>query len=455
MRTPHRRRIPILLAVLVLVAVTAAAVYFVLPRARSNDGQIEGSGTIEATQVDVAPQVAGRVIALRVREGEQVKAGQVVVELDHETSDAQVAQAQAAVAAAEARLAQAQVALTIQQAQAAAAVDQARAAVDASRTRVPQADESVELQAATVAAQVEQARAQVRAATASLAATEASLRAAEATLRVAEANLVNTQADVVRLESLYRDGAVAAQQRDAGRTALASAAAQRDGARAQRDAARAQRQVAGAALNQAKAALNAALANRRTVPIRRHDADASRAQVEQAQAALRSAQSAAGLVIQRAREVDAARAAVEQAGAALRLAGTVRGHAVVRAPIAGVVVSRSIEVGDLVTVGTPMLTVADLTRVYLRIFVAETDLGLVKLGQPVEVRIDAFPRRVFQGSVQQISSRAEFTPGNVQTREERANLVFAVRVALPNPEGILKPGLPADAIILTETSVQR
>jgi HlyD family secretion protein len=121
---------------------------------------------------------------------------------------------------------------------------------------------------------------------------------------------------------------------------------------------------------------------------------------------------------------------------------------VVRAPIAGVVTVRSVEVGDLVTVGSPIVTIANLDRVYLRIFVAETDLGLVKLGQPVEVRIDAFPGRVFPGTVDEISNRAEFTPGNVQTKEERVKLVFAVRVALENGERVLKPGLPADAVIV-------
>ncbi|MDR7513081.1 MAG: efflux RND transporter periplasmic adaptor subunit, partial [Armatimonadota bacterium] len=133
----------------------------------------------------------------------------------------------------------------------------------------------------------------------------------------------------------------------------------------------------------------------------------------------------------------------------LRVARTARGHATVRAPIDGVVVSRSVEVGDLVAVGAPIVTVADLRRVFLRIFVAEGDLGRVRLGQPVEVRVDAFPRRTFPGTVEEISSRAEFTPGNVQTREERAKLVFAVRIALDNPDGVMKPGLPADAVILT------
>ncbi|MDR7497299.1 MAG: biotin/lipoyl-binding protein, partial [Armatimonadota bacterium] len=129
------------LAVLAL-ALVAAAVYLALPRGRAPDDRIEGSGTIEATQVDVAPQVAGRVVALPAREGAAVRAGQVVAELDAETLDAQVAQAEAAVAAAEARLRQAQSALALQQAQSATAIAQARAAAEASRTRIPQAGQA-------------------------------------------------------------------------------------------------------------------------------------------------------------------------------------------------------------------------------------------------------------------------------------------------------------------------
>jgi HlyD family secretion protein len=452
--TSTRRGIPARIRIIGLLIVAGIAAYVALPRGRSSNDRIEGSGTIEATQVDVAPKVAGRVIALKAREGASVKANQVVAELDADELDAQVAQAQAALLVAEARVGQAQAALSLQQQQATTAIDQARAVVEASRTRVPQAGQTVELQAASVAAQEEQARAQVRAAAANLTALEAAVRAAEAGVQAAEATLANLRSDVARLESLYRDGAISAQQVDAGRTALATATAQRDSARAQRDAARAQRQAGESTLNQARAALEFALANRRSVSIREFDVAASRAQVRQAQAALRSAEAAAGLVTQRAREVEAAHAAVEQARAVLRLTQTTRSHAVVRAPITGVVVSRSVEVGDLVTVGSPILTIADLTRVFLRIFVGETDLGLVKLGQPVEVRIDALPGRAFNGVVEEISNRAEFTPGNVQTKEERVKLVFAVRVVLDNPEGILKPGLPADAAVLVANQLK-
>ena len=80
-------------------------------------------------------------------------------------------------------------------------------------------------------------------------------------------------------------------------------------------------------------------------------------------------------------------------------------------------------------------------------FISDTDLGRVGIGQPVEITVDAFPGRRFRGTVSEISSRAEFTPGNVQTKEERVKLVFGVKVSVENQDGVLKPGLPADAVI--------
>jgi multidrug resistance efflux pump len=82
--------------------------------------------------------------------------------------------------------------------------------------------------------------------------------------------------------------------------------------------------------------------------------------------------------------------------------------------------------------------------------VPENQIGQVQIGQPVSVTVDAYPERVFPGAVSFIAGQAEFTPKNVQTREERVNMVFAVKVQLPNSDHALKPGMPADAVILTE-----
>ena len=275
------------------------------------------------------------------------------------------------------------------------------------------------------------------------------LRGAEARVRAAQAALERARDEAQRAEVLFREGAIAAQQAGAAQTAVVTAAAQLDGARAERDALRQQRDAAAAALRQARAALAAAEANQRTVSVRRLDVAAAQAQVRQAEAATEGARAGLVALRQREQEVAAARAAVAQAEAALALALAARDQTVLRAPLAGTVIARQLEVGDFAAPGTPILTVADLTRAYLRVFVPETAIARVRLGHPVEVRVDAFPDRVFRGRVREVASRAEFTPGNVQTREERTKLVFAVRIEVPNPDGLLKPGLPADAVILT------
>jgi multidrug resistance efflux pump len=116
-----------------------------------------------------------------------------------------------------------------------------------------------------------------------------------------------------------------------------------------------------------------------------------------------------------------------------------------RSPIAGVVSSRSAHEGEAATAGATLMTVANLDEVKLTVYVPQTRLGEVLLGQEVEVEVDSFPGRVFPGTVSYISQQAEFTPKNVQTEEERVNMVFAVKVRLPNLDHWLKPGMPADA----------
>ncbi len=137
-----------------------------------------------------------------------------------------------------------------------------------------------------------------------------------------------------------------------------------------------------------------------------------------------------------------ARAAHEQVSASIT-------NAVLYAPIGGVVLDTNLEVGEMAFPGTPIVTIADITRPWMYVYVNEVKLGLVKLGQKVEVYVDSFPGRAFAGKVVAISNKAEFTPKTIQTKEERVKLVFAVKVAIDNPDQTLKPGMPADAVIIT------
>jgi len=140
----------------------------------------------------------------------------------------------------------------------------------------------------------------------------------------------------------------------------------------------------------------------------------------------------------------------DNAETAYRVVAATIENAVIYAPVGGTVLDTNLEIGEMAFPGTPILTIADLTRPWIYIYVNETRLGLVKLGQRAEVYVDSFPGRAFKGRVVSISNKAEFTPKTIQTKEERVKLVFAVKIAIDNPGMELKPGMPADAVIIIE-----
>jgi len=116
-------------------------------------------------------------------------------------------------------------------------------------------------------------------------------------------------------------------------------------------------------------------------------------------------------------------------------------------PIDGLVLRKNLEVGETANPGVSILTLMNPREVWVRAYVPEEEIGRIKVGDTARVGVDAYPGRAFSGRVSEISSEAEFTPKNVQTRKERVHLVFRIKVMLDNPEGILKPGMPADAEI--------
>ncbi len=173
-------------------------------------------------------------------------------------------------------------------------------------------------------------------------------------------------------------------------------------------------------------------------------------QVEQARAALRQAHERYNLIKKgpRQEDIDQARARLERARQALAIAETRLSYTTVAAPLSGVVLSQNLEPGMYAAPGTPVVTVGDLVNVWLRAYINETDLGRVKVGQPVRVTTDAYPGKHYEGRVSFIASQAEFTPKSVQTEKERVKLVYRVKIDIQNPQMELKPGMPADAEIL-------
>lgn len=148
----------------------------------------------------------------------------------------------------------------------------------------------------------------------------------------------------------------------------------------------------------------------------------------------------------RPEQVAAARAQLAQAAAQVGAVRQRLADCAVRAPFAGVITHRLMEPGEMAAPGSAVLTVTRLDPVQLRVFLTEVEVGRIRLGQAVEVFLDADLQAALPGRVSYISPQAEFTPKNVQTQQDRVKLVFAVEVTLDNGAGRLKPGLPADAV---------
>ncbi len=153
--------------------------------------------------------------------------------------------------------------------------------------------------------------------------------------------------------------------------------------------------------------------------------------------------------------INAARAQSAEAQAAVAATRVALEDLQVTSPIEGVVVRKHAEVGETLGAGRPVVTVTDISRPWLRVYIPENQIGKVRLGAAAKIRIDTFPDREFDGQVSYVSSQAEFTPKNVQTQEERVKLVFAVNVTAENRDGTLKPGMPGDVYISTAGEVEQ
>jgi len=149
----------------------------------------------------------------------------------------------------------------------------------------------------------------------------------------------------------------------------------------------------------------------------------------------------------RAEEIAAAQAALENAVALQRRVERSLRDAVVRSPAAGIISERYVEPGELVSTGSILYSIVDLQDIWIMAYVSEASLGTITVGQSGYVTIDSFPKKKFPGTVVFISPEAEFTPKNIQTKEERVKLVYAVKVQLGNDREILKPGMPADVVL--------
>lgn len=261
--------------------------------------------------------------------------------------------------------------------------------------RVKKGDRLAVLESADIEPQVTQSRAFLSEAKSKLDELRAGARPqeiqqAKANVRFAEAEFMKARKDFERAEHLFKNGAMSAQNMDAARKAYDSAASQH--------------QKALEALSLTKEG-------------------------------------------PRKEQIAAAEQRVKQAESGLEIIGERLKDTVLDAPVSGVILKKNVEAGDTIATGVPVATIGDLENPWVKVYVKEDKLGLVKLGQKAEVSVDSYPGKVYEGIVTYISSEAEFTPKNVQTQEERVKLVFGVKVSVKNLNDELKPGMPADVTI--------
>jgi HlyD family secretion protein len=387
--------------------------------------RIFGSGSIEADIVAVSAEIEGRVVAVYADEGDEVKQGDLLVALDTSLLEAQRKQLQAALDTARANLAEVKSPPRPEDVAAAQAqVQQAQAARKGAYTVWQQASALVE-NPLDLNVEVENARGQV-------AVLQKEVESAQANLKKA---------------TIQRDEAARDQLND--EAIVMSQVAELDVKAAQANLAASEAELAG---GQRQLAL---LSDMRDNPVALvTQAHAAESGYRQSSAAAQVAQAQLALVQAgpMPEEVAIADAQVQQAQAAVQHVQVQVEKMSLTAPRNGVITNRAINPGELAAPGNILLEVGDLDRVKLTVYVPETQIGLVQVGQTAHVNVDAYPNETFEGCVTYISPEAEFTPKNVQTKEERVNLVFAVKVSLANPAHRLKPGMPADAEILSGTS---
>ncbi|HUI31706.1 MAG TPA: efflux RND transporter periplasmic adaptor subunit [Candidatus Acidoferrales bacterium] len=209
---------------------------------------------------------------------------------------------------------------------------------------------------------------------------------------------------------------------------------------------------AEANFNLAKLALDRTQKLFRDHSVSQSQMDAAQTQYDVASAQMTSAQQNLEKVQHFARpeEIRSAAAQVQQAQAMLNSAQISFQRSYVTSPYDGTVLEKLVEIGDYANIGTPIYTISDLQTMKMTVYVSEVDLARVRLGDDAKVLLDGLPNHPFDGKVIYISPTAEFTPKNVETKEDRIKLVFAVKIGIANPENYLKAGLPADAAIYTK-----
>ncbi|MGD8492032.1 MAG: efflux RND transporter periplasmic adaptor subunit [Desulfobacterales bacterium] len=380
----------ILIAFLVLLLGVGGLVFWGQRQERLSE--LYYSGTIEATQADLAFQVSGRVQAVFFDEGQAVAKNQVLAVLDQQEFEARRAQARSDWMRFQENLKQLETLLELNRKILPAEVERVEASVKALQSQL------AELEAGYRVQEVEQAR---------------------YAYEQAQFALEEARRDKTRYDRLFERRIVSENDKEA--TDLKYETALKEYERAQK------------------------AYELRKEGYRKESIETARSRLAEGQATLRQARENLKKIEAIESEVAAAKAQVQAAKATLELAEIQLKYTELTAPFKGILVSRNVEPGEVVSPGQEVLSLSDLSQIDLKIFVAETEIGKVRPGQAVDVKIDTFPGKIYPGMVAFISPEGEFTPKIIQTHKERVKLVYLVKIKIPNPNLELKPGMPADA----------
>jgi HlyD family secretion protein len=369
---------------------------------RALEESIPLAGNIELREVEIAFKIAGRLIELNAEEGDLVREGALLARLDPEPILSEREKAQAQLESLFSRRLELEALIRFQEASVAAQIDQKRAELSQAEIALR------ELLAGARSQEIEEAAAAVGR---------------------ARAEFERARSDWDRAQTLYQNEDISTAQfqqfksaYEAGQASLLQAEERsklvQEGPRKETI------EAAGAGVDRARAGLQQALALR--LDIRRNE-----------------------------KAIQTLAAEIEAARAQVRLMDSHVGDASAYSPIAGMILVKSSENGEVVVPGAPIVTIGDLAHPWIRGYIEEPDLGRVKVGDRVEVTTDSYPEKVYPGRVSFIASEAEFTPKQIQTRRERTRLVYRIKVDVANPDQELKLNMPVDArIVLGRTSAE-
>jgi HlyD family secretion protein len=443
------KRPPIPIIVLVLLIILAVAGYFIWQNQNRQDATLlTASGTIEATEISISPELSGKISEVKVGEGDNVKIGEVVIQMDETILKAQRLVAASALETAKAAATTAEAGLAAAQSQYAIVLqtslneDQATRKRDWAESKPGEFEQpnwffSPAEQIAVVDKQVEAAEADLK---------KKSERLQFLEEKVSSAVFLNAEQDLLDARLAFKIANEVlksvnnitndAELRDAAQNAYDDAKDKLDDAQeAYSDLLTTDEAdeilTARAELSVARETYATAMDHARKFDTGERSLKLAAAQtaVDQAKAGLNQAQTA-----------------VKQAEANLALIDTQIKQLTILSPAEGVVLTRLVEPGEFVTPGSPVMTVADIADLTITVYVPEYRIGEVSLDQTALLTVDSFPGASFKATVVYISDQAEYTPRNVQTVDGRRNTVFAVKLKLEDTTGKLKPGMPADVV---------